>query len=46
MSDYKASKTPLDLTYAKLMVSNLEHAIADQVELYQQIVGSLMYLST
>jgi hypothetical protein len=29
ISNYKASKTLLDLAYVKLIVSNLEHAIAD-----------------
>ncbi|PSS18574.1 hypothetical protein M430DRAFT_101958, partial [Amorphotheca resinae ATCC 22711] len=29
ISNYKASKTLLDLAYAKLIVLNLEHAIAD-----------------
>jgi hypothetical protein len=28
------------------MVSNREHATAAEIELYQQIVGSLIYLST
>jgi hypothetical protein len=46
ISDCKVSKTLLDPAYIKLMVSNLERAIADQIKLYQQIVSSLMYLST